>query len=90
MFSEFFRFFFRNSEIFIFFLHVRKKSDFFRFFPDFVLLFFFVSWFFAFCFLVHDGLLKGFFAHFIMCFGPVVPLANNVNNYGKMQVPLEM
>ena len=56
------------------------------------------------CFLVHDGgLLKGVFAssptlvvanlllvHFIICFGPVVPLANNVNNYGKMQVPLDM
>ena len=28
--------------------------------------------------------------HFLICFGPVVPLANNVNYYGKMQVPLDM
>ena len=63
-------------------------SDFFQIL--FFLFFCFFSCFFAFCFLVHDGLMKGFFAHFIMCFGPVVPLANNVNNYGKMQVPLEM
>ena len=26
---------------------------------------------------------------FIICFGPVVPLENNVKNYGKMQVSLE-
>ena len=72
---------------------------FFLFFCFFLFLVFLFS-----CFLVHDGgLLKGVFAssptlvvanlflvHFIICFGPVVPLANNVNNYGKMQVPLDM
>ena len=94
MFSEFFRFVSENL----------KFSDFFRFcsfcyFVFFLLLVFLVS-----CFLVHDGgLLKGVFAssptlvvaslplvHFITCFRLVVPFANNVNNYGKMQVPLDM